>query len=83
MDADEVFSCRTLEAAMLTAAMCNRAECIPALLAAKGQCEPSLDGQDSSGMTPLMIAALFGSTEVRQVLHTSLATLHDSRYLQP
>ena len=57
--------------ATLTAAMCNHAECMPALLAAADKCKAVFDAQEAVAMTPLMVAAAFGSTEVGQLLHTS------------
>ena len=68
--------------ATLTAAMCNHADCMPALMAAEHQCKPVFEEQEAIGIPSLMMSVLFGSTEVGQVLHTSPATLHVSYCLQ-
>ena len=68
LNADGVFCYGTLETAMLTAAMCNHAECIPLLLAAKNPCKLLINGQETTRITPLMVAAAFGGTEVGQML---------------
>ena len=83
LDGEEVVCSKTLEAAMLTAAMCNRVECMPALLAAEGQSTPAFDEKEAVGMTPLMVAAAFGSTEVGHMLHASSATLRDGHAFSP
>ena len=40
---------------------------MPALLAAADQCKAVLDEQEVVGITPLMVAAALGSTEVGHV----------------
>lgn len=73
-DADGVFLCATLEAAMLNAAMYNYAESMPALWAASDdQCKPFYDARDGTGFTPLMFAAIFNSLEVGQMLACTCA----------
>lgn len=54
---------------------------MPALLAAADKCTHVFDGQEALAMTPLMVAAVFGSTEVGQLLHKYPTTSHESHCL--
>ncbi len=63
LDAEEMHQHDFLEMAIITAAKCNHAECMAALLAARGEQHNTIDG-DCNGFTPLMVAAAFGSLEV-------------------
>lgn len=57
---------------MVAAARCNHADCMAELLAARGAYGADLDNRRCNGLTPLMLAAAFGSV---QVGNTDLFTL--------
>lgn len=64
LDAEETHDYETLEMAIVAAAKCNHADCMAALLAARGEQPTTIDGQNCGGFTPLMVAAAFGNLEV-------------------
>ena len=55
-----------LEMAMLAAAKCDHADCMSLLLTFAEGHYIDIDGQQCTGLTPLMVAAAFGSTKVRR-----------------
>ncbi len=55
-----------LEVAMLAAAKCDRADCMPLLLSVAEEHGVDVDGQLCTGLTALMVAAAFGSIQVGQ-----------------
>ncbi len=55
-----------LEMAMLAAAKWDHADCMPLLLFVAEEHDVNFDGQQCTGLTPLMVAAAFGSIKVGQ-----------------
>ena len=69
LDADEdkhELKPEVLEIAMVAAARFNTADCMAEVLAAREAYHVSLNSQLCNGLTPLMVAAAFGSVQVGQ-----------------